>query len=592
MKKRFTFHTGTIVLLTLLFAVPVFAFCSGAQPEQAGGGKKKKKDKKGKIEKEPIDDETRKKVDYFYVEASTQQLQGNYREATGLYHQVLELDPNNHAAMYNIGRIDLQIGNNNEAVIFAKKATELDPSNFWYFGLLADAYQAIHKTEKAIETLEEVVQRFPESQDTWLNLSQLLGEAGQYAKSIEVLNKFEAKTGANEEISFRKHQLYLYLDDRVNAQKEIDRLIEIDPYNTQFYQVKYEMHLMYKEEDAAFATLEKILALNPGDGFAQFALADYYKQKGDMERSDKYLYDAFQNPSVELNGKIQILGGLFAFYETDNKVKSRVDRLVAILGKTHPGMAPVLGLNGDLFTQKGQLDSAQIYYKASLQKDPTNEGVWEQLLFIDSEKDEYPVLRKDAESALEYFPDQPVFLYFFGIASMQMKEYDESIYAFEKLTKINTVNPELKIQALSSLGEIYHDKGLHEKSDQKFDEALKLDPGNALILNNYAYYLSLRMDRLDLAETMVLKALKESPNSSAYQDTYGWILFQKGQFEKAAEWIKKAIDTGGGADVIEHYGDVMLKLGQEEKAKQFWQQAIDLGSKIDIDKKLQDLRLK
>ncbi len=90
---------------------------------------------------------------------------------------------------------------------------------------------------------------------------------------------------------------------------------------------------------------------------------------------------------------------------------------------------------------------------------------------------------------------------------------------------------------------------------------------------------------------MVIKALKESPNSSAYLDTYGWILYLKGDFKAAEVQLAKAVENGGSGEVLEHYGDVLLKLGDENKAREYWQKAIDSGSAdLDIEEKLRNAR--
>ena len=86
-------------------------------------------------------------------------------------------------------------------------------------------------------------------------------------------------------------------------------------------------------------------------------------------------------------------------------------------------------------------------------------------------------------------------------------------------------------------------------------------------------------------------ALLEAPNSAAYLDTYGWILYLKGDYKAAEAQLGKAVENGGTGEVLEHYGDVWLKLGDENKARDFWKKAIDSGSKdLDIEEKLRNAR--
>jgi Tfp pilus assembly protein PilF len=126
---------------------------------------------------------------------------------------------------------------------------------------------------------------------------------------------------------------------------------------------------------------------------------------------------------------------------------------------------------------------------------------------------------------------------------------------------------------------------------QSFDEALELSPGNPLVLNNYAYYLSLRNYRMDDAERMASQAFEKQPNSPSIQDTYGWILYLKGDLANAKRYIGKAVESDGGAEVLEHYGDVLMKLGEVENAKSNWQKALDQGAtNFSIAEKLQQFK--
>lgn len=333
--------------------------------------------------------------------------------------------------------------------------------------------------------------------------------------------------------------------------------------------------------------MHKILEIDPGNGFALFSLADHYKAMGEMKKSDEYLFRAFRNPAIELESKVALIAGLVPFMKTSEEVKGRMEKLSQILFEMYPESAQVFGIRGDIYRQAGQPDSSRYYYHRALDLEPANEGIWQEVLFLDSEQEDFPALKKDAENALELFPNQPLFHYFNGVASSRMDENEEAIYSFEKIKKLGSTNNELLTQTYHQLAELYHDIKEYSKSDENFDLALELNPGNATLLNNYAYYLSLRDERLEDAAAMVSKALDLEPNNAAFQDTYGWILYQMGKFKEAEEWIGKALALGGSAEVAEHYGDVWYKLGDKEKALEYWKKAQQMGAKdLRIDDKL------
>lgn len=550
---------------------------------QAQSRKKKKRDKQESTQK----GKDKSRIDYLFIEANTQYLQGNAMEAIVLFKQVLDIDSKHHASMYNISKISFEEGDFETAAKYARMALDANPENYWYYAQLVAAHQGQRNTSKAIAVQEQMVEKFPEDKDGLFELAQLYIEAKQYQKSVNAYESLEKLIGMNEDVVFRKHQLYLYLNQPDNALAEIEKLIAFFPNDQRYYQAKYDIYLLTDREEEAQKILHDLLEVNPNDAFALLALADYYKSKQQYEKSDEYLYRAFGNPAVDLEAKVKILSGMYSYAKVDDKVLTRMKDLGNILYKTHPESAMVNGIRGDIFQVSGDADSARVYYLKSLESEPANEQVWQELLFIDSESSDFISMKDDSERALEYFPNQALFLYFFGLGSSQSGDNDEAIYAFEKIKKIGKGNDELLFQACLSLGEIYHKEDEFGKSDENFEAALEIDSENPLILNNYAYFLSLRNEQLERAEKMVLKALEKYPKSSAYQDTYGWILYLQGKYETAEEWIGKAVEGGGGAEVLEHYGDVWMKLGDYEKAKGYWEKAKDAGADhVDIAEKM------
>jgi Tfp pilus assembly protein PilF len=122
---------------------------------------------------------------------------------------------------------------------------------------------------------------------------------------------------------------------------------------------------------------------------------------------------------------------------------------------------------------------------------------------------------------------------------------------------------------------MYSSTGKVIESDAAYERVLQLDPSNALVSNNYAYSLSERNVHLDRAEIMIENALKAEPKNPSYLDTMGWILFQRGKYAPALEYVRQAIEHGDvSATIYEHLGDIYGKLGQKENALEAWREAL------------------
>lgn len=124
------------------------------------------------------------------------------------------------------------------------------------------------------------------------------------------------------------------------------------------------------------------------------------------------------------------------------------------------------------------------------------------------------------------------------------------------------------VQCLSIIGDTQHQMGNNRKAYKTYEKALKLDPENCPVLNNYAYYLCLERRKLAKAEKMSLITVTKEPDNPTYLDTYGWILFLRGKAKKAKPYFKHAMLYGGKDSpvVLMHYSIVLERLGEKDLA--------------------------
>lgn len=567
------------LVLGLLFLSASLSSCKSAQ----SATKSPTASSPSRLDELSIDKE---KIDQRFVDACTHMIRGDYRVAIDMFKEVLEMMPDHHASMYNIAKLSMEQRQYEEAVQYASRALDADKSNYWYYQILKQAYEFKGEYPKAIEVQEEIVKQFPSRIEDQIQLAELYIRNRDMESAISTLTKLEAETGSNEEISLRKFQIFMRQKQYELALNTVNTLVDAHPQETRFYQMKYEVLDKLNRQEEGVATLEELLERDSDNGFALLSLADYYKGINDAEKSDFYLFRAFQNPEIDQTGKIEIIQNLLRLVPNNPNMFPRVQQLSSIFNETHPGSAQAYALQGKLFFMDSNIDSARIFYKKSLDIESSNIPVWLDLIETSFGTRDFHQLYKDTEEALEFYPNQEQFLYFLGISGSQIGEYPAAINALEKIKRIGTAGKDLMAQACAELGQLYHFEQKFDKSDENFDRALSYLPDDAGILNNYAYYLSERSSRLEEAQQMSEKALKAEPNQASYLDTYGWIFYRQGRYTEAEKWIKKAVEINPDVDILEHHGDVLYKLGKKEEAKAQWQRAIEAGASINIEQKM------
>jgi len=267
--------------------------------------------------------------------------------------------------------------------------------------------------------------------------------------------------------------------------------------------------------------------------------------------------------------------------------------LTELMIDAHPNESRVFAIKGDLLYNKGNREEASVEYKKAVGLDPNNLPIWEQIFFLDIELGDNKALVEDSKSAMELFPNTALPYYFNGIGLNRSGQHEAAIKSLKRAVIIGDENKTMVADIYSQIGESYNSLKKFEKSDENFDKALELDPDNSIVLNNYSYYLSLRRENLVKAEEMSRKTIELVPNNSNFLDTYGWILYEMGRYDEAAEYLKKSLDINDkSATVLEHYADALLKLGKAAEAATYYEKALKIDDKASVRSKLDTARSK
>ena len=108
---------------------------------------------------------------YFFTEALKLKMGGrveDIKKALAYYGKCLEINPYSDASMFQISNILVMGGDYENAMLYAKKATEIDPGNIWYQLLLSKLYYAVDKKDSTIVVYNNIIEKYPERIDLYL----------------------------------------------------------------------------------------------------------------------------------------------------------------------------------------------------------------------------------------------------------------------------------------------------------------------------------------------------------------------------------------------------------------------------------------
>ncbi|MCX6244345.1 MAG: tetratricopeptide repeat protein [Bacteroidetes bacterium] len=575
--------TGSIILSVLLIAgIALTTF-------GADGQRDKKKHK--------TDQDGQQKVASnvpMLIDAKRNELTGNDEKAEEQFRQYIDKYPDDAVAYFELARILENKKQNHEAVELAGKAVKLAPGNTWYKLFYAEVLQLDEKYKEAIGVYEEITILHPENLDYLYQLAALYLMVEKYPEAIRVYDRIEAQAGISEEISIQKEKIYLLLNQPAKAQQELEALVAAYPDEVRYLSILAEFYINSKMPEKGLETYKKILEADPGDPYVHMSMADYYRKTGNKQKAYEELQLGFANPNLDIDSKVNILLSFYDISKLPEDSKTMVLELAKTLVAVHPNDPKAHSIYGDLLVEDKKNEEARNEFLKVITLDSSKFLVWQEVLRLDVMLEKFDHLAEYGKRAIELFPDQPVLYLFSGLGSYQQKNYTEALKSFRSGAKLVVNNDELEAEFYMYLGDTYHSLKDTTESDKAYQKSLQIKGDNAYVLNNYAYYLTLRNKELEKAESMAKKAVTLDPENASFQDTYGWVLYKLGRYSDAKIWVGKALNDKDGvsAEVMEHYGDILFKLGDPVQALEYWQKAKTKGpGSAILDKKITEKQL-
>lgn len=564
-----------------------------------GQAQKKKKDDNTSVASVKL-----REAEFYFTEGEKHFILEDYAKALIYYQKSLDIHANNATVHYKIAQVFAQSEKREDrvrATTSIERALALEKKNKYFYLLAADLYANLTQFDKAAQTYETMFAEVPDTQDHLFELAAVYQYADRKEDAIKVYTRAENFSGINEISSLQKTRLYFELDKHEDAIREGEKLIQAFPDEEQFTVAVAEMLSQYGMKEKSIGYLEKFIAENRPASSAQLLLAGLYRDVKQEDKARQLLITAFNDPDLELNSKLIVLG---TFNAELNQIRAKNQNdfskekftleLFSILEKQYAEQENIHILGGDLFLTLGNKPEAQKQYLAAIRYGSTSFEVWQNLLYLETQLEQWDNVITHSEQAMEYHPNQAMLYYFNGIGNFRKKKNTEAAQAFEQAKKLAGSNPTMISELNGLLGDAYNASKEYDKSDKAYDEALAYNSNNDVILNNYSYYLALRKANLEKAEKMSVQLIKNNPDNATYLDTYAWVLFVREKYKDAKKVIEKAIGTGlASATHFEHYGDILFKLGDVENAVKQWEKAKNMltTSSETLNKKIANRRI-
>lgn len=387
-------------------------------------------------------------------------------------------------------------------------------------GLFLDAAEAYAAGDYALakSKFATLLEACPEDDAVSYYLGMSEYALGNYSAAAENISAAAQLDSANAWYLHSLVSVYSSQQDSYRAGKTCEKLLKMKPglYNTPYTQTLIgDSYLMERRDSAAVAHYTQALEMDPGYVPAVFGRMEAYRTAGNYP-------DFFVD-----------LGRLISDREVRSSVKG--DYLDDIVKK---------------------MDSRFYWVYGTL-------------------------LEEKIDTCLAIHPDD-LKVRELKIAMISIRQdWDSLIAESEKLVELARAqgNDEKLALAYYYIGDVNYQLGNEKKAFKAYERALKAKPDYPVVLNNYAYYLSLKKKSLRKALAMSQKAVELEPDNATYLDTCGWILYLLKRPAEAKPHFKRAMIFGGkdSAVVLEHYSKVLEALGENDLASYYHSLSVQKG---------------
>ena len=495
--------------------------------------------------------------------------------ARKIWHEIVERDSTYSPALYYLS---ITASDSKQSLHYAQRAFYADTTNKWYVDNYAEQLVANGRYTNAIPVFRRLMRIDPTYLRSYHALAIIYSFSSMPYSAISILDSAELRIGYNPYLAEIKQELLLSTHQFERAITEGKRRIVEHPYDPAIITQLADIYAVAGRDSLARATYDQAFKFDTTNFETIISIADYYQRAGNTTRMLDYEQHLFRNEKVDVESKLYRITQYtddMNFYAANYY---RVGGIIRQMAIDYPNNRDLRKIYAQHLIYGGGHSEALEYLVGHLEDEGVEPEDYIFVIQLENYLERKDLMNREMARALELYPYNTSLLSLYSYICSQRGDYKSAISVMEwALTGIE--DDKERSVLMGNIGDLYHEMGEDKSAFRYYKRALALDADNALVLNNYAYFLSLLDKNLDDALVMAERAMSLKPNIASYVDTYAWVLHRMGRNEEAKRVMRQALTLSSQSDasLLMHYGDILWALGEKFMAETYWQKAIERG---------------
>ncbi len=417
--------------------------------------------------------------------------------------------------------------------------------------------------DEAKKIIEKLIEIDSTTSDNWLNYGDFLSGEGK---------KEEAKAAYKKAVELDPQNIDAYYKLGVlesnnikEAEKYFRKIIEIDPsYKTDIYYNIGVLYSMKNDEKKMIENMELAIKEDKYNMKPYYFLAMYWEEKSEYDKAIN-VYKRF----LEVEENEEILNKIAELYLAKKEYENAEKYFLKTLEINQDNTKALWWLSL-IEENRKNYQKAKEYLSKIKSWDNDVDAVLKMSYFnvmIGNLDETIRIL----ENARQKWPQNYEIIYYLALGLIDKKDRSNDVYISNLLEVVVSSFPD-NYEARFNLGVVCERLNDIKCFEDNFRYILSKKPDDATVLNYLGYSLIDRGLKLDEAIEMVEKAVKIEPENPAYLDSLAWGYYKKSDYQKAYEYIKKAVDIISSKNldedplIFEHYADILEKMGNYTEA--------------------------
>jgi tetratricopeptide (TPR) repeat protein len=524
---------------------------------------------------------------------------GNQPAAADALRQALTVDPNSSQAHLAMGELYLFQKDQKQAGEEFKKAAELAPLRS-IERLKYAAFKSTTGDTEATRTIAvEMTKQAPDYLPGWVLLAELASKDKKYDEALSLLENVFGRDADNIDGRRLRSDILLAKGDTKKGIEVLERLDQTYPDNIL---IKYQLARAYLQNNnmnQAMATLDQVVSLNPEYDDAVLLLGQVNLATGHGEKVIEPL-SRLAKKRPDLRNAALVLAGAYSSL-------ARFDDAATVLQQqaklTPQDPQPEIAL-AMIYRQAKRYGEARQAFERAAQLSPNNLFLLDQLVELDLLDKRFDAARQRVRTQLPTTSNVPAAHYWEGKILVGEGRWDAAegelqrtiqldpnfVAAYDLLAKTYVAANKLpqavsqlqgllskdpnNTAALMTLALVYDQMKDFPKARDAYEKLLSMQPNFVSALNNLAYLYTEHMNNLDKAYELATKARELLGQDASVGDTFGWVLFKRGDYEQALSVLQESAQkSGDNAEIQFHLGMAAYMMGQIDLAKAAFRKA-------------------